>query len=73
MFYPGPAHRACPELQVGKSNCRRWGFLIVAIHKVYLVFVNDEGVAYNWRWEKADADDPKLPNGYQTRFKKRAL
>src|SRR5208337_5504364 len=25
--------------------------------QVYLVFVNDEKVAYNWRWEKADPDN----------------
>jgi hypothetical protein len=36
-----------------------------------LVFVNDEGVAYNWRWDKADPDEPTLPVGYQTRFRKR--
>lgn len=41
--------------------------------KVYLVFVNDEGVAYNWRWELADPDDPELPNNHETRFKKRLL
>ncbi len=39
--------------------------------QVYLVFVNDERVAYNWRWEKADEDDPQLPRNYQTRFRKR--
>ena len=41
--------------------------------QVYLVFVNDEGVAYNWRWERADPDYPNLPMGYSTRFKKRLL
>jgi hypothetical protein len=40
-------------------------------NQVYLVFVNDEGVAYNWRWEKAAPDDPALPLNYQTRFRKR--
>lgn len=40
-------------------------------NQVYLVFVNEEGVAYNWRWEKADPDNPALPTDYQTRFKKR--
>jgi hypothetical protein len=40
---------------------------------VYLVFVNDETVAYNWRWEKADPDQPTLPVGHATRFKKRLL
>src|SRR5690606_36045953 len=41
--------------------------------QVYLVFVNDEQVAYNWRWEKADPEDFQLPNGHETRFKKRLL
>jgi hypothetical protein len=39
--------------------------------QVYLVFVNDEQVAYNWRWEKADADDPALPIDHEQRFKRR--
>jgi hypothetical protein len=41
--------------------------------QVYLVFVNDEQVAYNWRWEKADPDDARLPINYATRFKQRLL
>jgi hypothetical protein len=41
--------------------------------QVYLVFVNDERVAYNWRWEKADPENPKVPIGYETRFKQRLL
>jgi len=41
--------------------------------QVYLVFVNADGVAYNWRWEKADRDNPTLPEGYETRFKRRLL
>ena len=41
--------------------------------QVYLVFVNDERVAYNWRWEKADNDDADLPRDHQTRFKQRVL
>jgi hypothetical protein len=41
--------------------------------QVYLVFVNDERVAYNWRWEKADPDDRKLPIDHATRFKQRLL
>ncbi|MGH7138246.1 MAG: hypothetical protein ACREHD_21040 [Pirellulales bacterium] len=41
--------------------------------QVYLVFVNDEGVVYNWRWEKADPDDPLIPLDHQTRFKRRLL
>jgi hypothetical protein len=38
-------------------------------NQVYLVFVNDEGVAYNWRWEHADPKKPDFPKGYETRFK----
>src|SRR5262245_13917700 len=29
--------------------------------QVYLVFINDERVAYNWRWEEADEEDRNLP------------
>jgi hypothetical protein len=42
-------------------------------NQVYLVFVNEEGIAYNWRWEKADADNPTLPQNHDTRFKQRLL
>jgi hypothetical protein len=41
--------------------------------QVYLVFVNDERVVYNWRWERADPNDPFLPLNHETRFKKRLL
>jgi hypothetical protein len=41
--------------------------------QVYLVFINDERVAYNWRWEKADPQDPSLPMNYQNRFQRRLL
>jgi len=41
--------------------------------QVYLVFVNDENVAYNWRWERCDPDNVTLPEGYATRFKRRLL
>ena len=42
-------------------------------NQVFVVFVNDDGVAYNWRWEKADPDKPTLPLDYQTRFKTQVL
>jgi len=42
-------------------------------NQVYLVFVNDEQVAYNWRWERADADNLNLPENHAERFKKRLL
>ena len=41
--------------------------------EVYLVFVNDEHVAYHWYWSKCDPDHPKLPMGYTERFRKRIL
>ena len=39
--------------------------------EVFLVFVNEERVAYNWRWEKCDPDDPTLPQNHAERFHKR--
>jgi hypothetical protein len=32
-------------------------------NQVFLVFVNDERVAYNWRWEFADEADTEIPRG----------
>jgi len=39
--------------------------------KVYLVFVNADRVAYNWRWEFADDRVPQLLRNPKTRFKRR--
>jgi hypothetical protein len=39
--------------------------------QVYLVFVNEDRVVYNWRWELADPDDPLLPQGVENRFARR--
>ena len=41
--------------------------------QIYLVFVNDENVAYNWRWEKSDESDLRLPRDHDTRFRRRLL
>jgi hypothetical protein len=41
--------------------------------QVFLVFVNDEGVAYNWRWDKSDPDNPRLPADHTTRFRSKRL
>jgi hypothetical protein len=41
--------------------------------EVFLVFVNDASVASNWRWDRADPDNSRLPNGHETRFRKRVL
>ncbi|MFO0970541.1 MAG: hypothetical protein U0793_33775 [Gemmataceae bacterium] len=38
--------------------------------QVFLVFVNDEKVAYNWRWEPIDLDEPDFPKGHEQRYKK---
>ena len=42
-------------------------------NQVFLVFVNDDGVAYNWRWEKADPNNPRLPLDHAIRFKQQIL
>lgn len=46
--------------------------------EVFLVFVSAEKVAYNWRWEKCDPDNPELPLDHSvgedepgTRFRRR--
>jgi hypothetical protein len=36
--------------------------------EVFLVFVNDQMIAYNWRWEAADQDDPEIPINSGSRF-----
>lgn len=42
-------------------------------NKVFLVFVNDEQVAYLWYWSKCDAEQFDLPEGHTTRFRRRIL
>ena len=37
--------------------------------EVFLVYVTDERVVYQWSWVKADPNDPCLPIGYLERFK----
>lgn len=41
--------------------------------EVFLVFVNEERVAYQWGWEECDPADPDLPIDHQARFKQRVL
>jgi hypothetical protein len=41
--------------------------------QVFLVFVDGDRIVYNWRWEKAAADAPELPEGYAARFEERVL
>jgi hypothetical protein len=44
-------------------------------NEVYLVFVNNERIIHNYRWEKADPQDRVLPQGFddESRFGKRLL
>jgi len=41
--------------------------------QVFLVFINDEKIAYNWRWEKADPENLELPKNHIQRFRKKLL
>jgi hypothetical protein len=46
-------------------------------NKVFLVFVNEEQIIYNWRWEDADiaafCNKEYLPKNFSTRFRRRYL
>jgi hypothetical protein len=43
-------------------------------NQVFLIFLNRDGVAYNWRWEPAHPRDHGLPAEHvPTRFKRRLL
>lgn len=43
-------------------------------NEMFLVYINDEKVVYNWRWEKAVVDDIDVwSQGPQRRFEKRVL
>jgi len=44
-----------------------------SLDRVFLVFVNDEWVAYNWYWYAADPKQPDLPEGHEDRFHKRLI
>lgn len=41
--------------------------------RVFLVFVTDEWVAYNWYWYAADARQATLPEGHAERFREKLL
>jgi len=57
------------------SNCYRPDGTVAPPYprQVFLVFVNEDRVAYNWRWEKADEKDGNLPINHAERFKRRLL
>ena len=39
--------------------------------EVFLVFVNDDRIVYNWRWEKADSRYRDRPLNFEQRFTQR--
>ena len=45
--------------------------------KVFLVFINEEKIVYDWRWERADSDawdkGKRLPIDYQNRFQEQII
>ena len=41
--------------------------------EVFLVFVSDELIVYNWYWVEADPQDANLPLDHAVRFKERLL
>jgi hypothetical protein len=41
--------------------------------QIFLVFVNQERIAHNWRWEKCDQAECRLPENHSQRFKRRLL
>jgi hypothetical protein len=41
--------------------------------EVFLVFVNDDRIIYNWRWEEADPINPKLPKDWEHRYTEKVL
>jgi len=47
------------------------------VRKVFLVFVNEDQIAYNWGWERADSDTwdegKYFPVNYQTRFQEQRI
>lgn len=41
--------------------------------QVFLVFVDDDRIVYNWRWDRSDATSLRLPVDYAERFEERLL
>lgn len=40
---------------------------------VFCVYLTDERVIFNWRWERADADGSGLPRGHSERYRHRIM
>ncbi|MDP6354922.1 MAG: hypothetical protein QF473_07475 [Planctomycetota bacterium] len=58
---------------VARPKARYWqgNTLQTSSERVFLVHVNEDRIAYNWRWEKTDPNDSDLPVDYENRFAKR--
>ena len=60
-----------------KKPTKRYKFEGVPVradpNKVFMVFVNENKVAYLWYWHTADDDDKTLPLGHEKRFKKKVI
>ena len=41
--------------------------------QVFLVFADDDGIIYNWRWDKADSENLRLPADHARRFEEQVL
>jgi hypothetical protein len=41
--------------------------------QVFLVFLDDDRIIYNWRWDKADADSLRLPADFARRFEEQVI
>lgn len=41
--------------------------------QVFLVFVDDDRIVYNWRWDKSDASSLRLPIDFAQRFEEQVL
>lgn len=57
----------------GSNRYDRQGQPYPSKGEVFLVFINEEKVVYNWTWYKADPDDDKIPVDSGTRFKERLI
>lgn len=42
-------------------------------NEVFLVFVNEDRVVYNWSWYTSDTDNPALPLGHEARFAEKVI
>ena len=58
-----------PDVAFARDGSRR----PLRPNRVFLVFVNEAKVAYNWYWAQCAKDHADLPIDYVTRFRERLL